>query len=148
MRKNSILLTAATAFVLLGTAACTPTKHVRGNLLLEEQLDTLKVGIDSPSTVLHKLGSPTAKAPFDDNKWYYIGQKTEKHGILDEDIVDEKIIAITFNEEGKVSSVEETDNNRIDTPFVRRKTPTSGNEMTALQQFMGNLGRFNKGMND
>jgi hypothetical protein len=33
---------------------------------------------------------------------------------------------------------------REDVPYVREKTPTSGQEMTVLQQFVGNLGRFNK----
>lgn len=148
MRKNSVLLTTATAFILLSVGACSPTTHMRGNMLEEEQITKIKPGIDTPSTVLNKLGSPTAKAPFDDKTWYYIGQETEKRGILDENVVDERIIVIAFNEDGKVASIEEKGNERVDTPYVRDKTPTSGNEMTIMQQFLGNLGRFNKTMNE
>ena len=33
----------------------------------------------------------------------------------------------------------------IDVPHVRRKTPTSGNDITVMEQLIGNVGRFNKG---
>ena len=40
--------------------------------------------------------------------------------------------------------LEELDNERLALPLVRRKTPTAGNEMTVVQQFLGNLGKFNR----
>lgn len=145
MKKNRLLLASATAFTLITASACTPTTHMRGNMLEQNQIERITPGVDTPSTVLNKLGSPTTKAPFDDNIWYYIGQETEKRGILDEEVVNEQIIIVTFNQAGTVESIENNDHGRVDTPYVRRKTPTTGNEMTIMQQFMGNLGRFNKG---
>ena len=50
---------------------------------------------------------------------------------------------VVFNDDGVVETVEEIENERTDLPLVRRKTETSGNEVTALQQLLGNLGRFN-----
>ena len=94
--------------------------------------------------MLRKFGSPTTRAPFDDNVWYYIGQETEKRGILDPEITNERIVAVVFNESGIVEDVQDIDNDRVNLPYVRRKTPTSGNEITFMQQFLGDLGKFNK----
>jgi len=125
-------------------AACTPTHNVRGNMLEDYQLTEVVPGVDSQTEVLRKFGSPTTKAPFNDNVWYYLGQETEKRGIMDPEILDERIVVVFFNSAGIVEKVEDVDNERVDLPYVRRKTPTSGNEITVLQQFFGNLGKFNK----
>ena len=36
------------------------------------------------------------------------------------------------------------DANRVDVPRVRRKTPTGGNEVTFMEQLLGNIGKFNR----
>jgi outer membrane protein assembly factor BamE (lipoprotein component of BamABCDE complex) len=122
---------------------CSPTKHTRGNIIQDYQLSKLEVNVDTKTQVMRKIGSPTTIAPFDDNTWYYIGQKTEKRGILDEDVIEEKIVVVTFNQQGQLIEVKQAENEHEDIPYVRRKTPTSGNEVTVLQQLMGNLGKFN-----
>ncbi len=134
----------ACAALIATVAGCTPTHSVRGNMIEDYQLTEVVPGLDSQTDVLRKLGSPTTKAPFDDSVWYYMGQKTEKRGILDPEILDERIVAVFFSSAGIVERVEDVDNQRVDLPYVRDKTPTSGNEMTVLQQFFGNLGKFNK----
>ncbi|MCB9989252.1 MAG: outer membrane protein assembly factor BamE [Rhodospirillales bacterium] len=141
--KKLNLIACAVSLSLLGSA-CTPTNHIRGNIVEDFRLAEVKPGIDTRSDVLRKLGSPTTKAPFDENVWYYIGQETQKRGILDEDIQKERIVMATFDQEGTLASIEELDNNRLDLPYEREKTPTTGNEVTAVQQFFGNVGRFNK----
>ncbi len=141
MKKVTLLICAAAC--TLSVNACTPTSHVRGNLVEDFRLDEVKPGVDTASDVLRKIGSPTTKAPFDDKIWYYIGQETEKRGILDEDVTNERILVLTFNDEGIVQSIKDADSERMPIPYDRQKTPTSGNEMTAMQQFLGNLGRFN-----
>lgn len=134
-------------FVPLACAAlfgCTPTFDVRGNLLDKQTIAEVQVGVDTQSDVLRKLGSPTTKAPFDDNIWYYMGQRTEKKGILDPKILEERVIRTTFNAEGVLASIEDVSNKRENIPYISDKTPTSGNEMTVMQQLLGNVGRFNK----
>lgn len=124
-------------------AACTPTVAQRGNLLEERQVSQIVPTIHTQSDVLRILGSPTTIAPFDESTWYYIGQETEKHGILDPEIVQERIVVVHFDEEGIVSHIETPQNMRIAVPIERSKTPTHGNEVTAVQQLLGNLGKFN-----
>lgn len=144
MTRKYLCLLLLGSISLLGIGACSPTVNTRGNLLEESRYAEIKPGESSRTDVLRTMGSPTTQAPFDDNVWYYIGQKTEKRGVLDADVIEEKIVVVAFNEEGMVDVIEEVDTSRMDIPTVRRKTPTGGHEVTILQQLLGNVGRFNK----
>lgn len=125
------------------TAACTPVTAQRGNLLEDYQVGAVQPGVSTRSEVLRNLGSPTTQSTFDSAVWYYIGQETEKRGILDPEIVEERIFLIAFNDDGVVEHFEEVDRARIAIPFERSKTPTHGNERTIAQELLGNLGKFN-----
>jgi len=126
------------------SAACTPVEATRGNIVEDYRLTEVVPGVSSKTSVLKSLGSPTTEAPFDENVWYYIGEKTEKRGIFDPKVVDKKIVVVSFNQDGIVQAIDHVNADQIDVPAVRRKTPTSGNEMTVMQQLLGNIGRFNK----
>ena len=126
-------------------AGCTPMTATRGNLLEEYQLKEVLPGIDGKDDVIRKIGSPTTVSTFDDNTWYYMGQKTKKKGIMDSKVVDEKIVVVTFDvADGKVLAVKEQKNGREEIPIVQRTTPVSGNDFTFIQQMLGNVGKFNK----
>lgn len=136
--------TALSCLALITLAACTPTQATRGNIVEDYRMAEIVPGVSTRTSVLQSLGSPTTEAPFDENVWYYIGQKTEKTGIFDPKVVDKKVVVVAFNADGVVDTIEEVKADQIDVPHVRRKTPTSGNEITVLQQLLGNVGRFNK----
>ena len=137
--SKKIFLVSSCALTL-SAIACTPIVAQRGNLLEDHQMQQITVLESTRSDVLRNLGSPTTKSTFDSNVWYYIGQETEKRGILDPEVTNERIIVVAFNEEGFVDAMEEIDRERLDIPYVREKTPTHGNETTVMQQFLGNLG--------
>ncbi len=125
-------------------AACTPTVSQRGNMVDEVRMKEIAPGVHTRSDVLRLLGSPTTQAAFNDNTWYYMGQETQKHGILDPEVTKERIVVVNFNEDGTVAQVKEMPAGiRTDIPIERTKTATHGNDMTIMQQFLGNLGRFN-----
>jgi outer membrane protein assembly factor BamE (lipoprotein component of BamABCDE complex) len=145
-KYNKLLGSISCAVIMaaaLSTAACTPTTATRGNFLEEHQLVEVKPGVHTRSEVMRILGSPTTIAPFDPDTWYYLGQHTEKHGIFDPEIIDERVIVVTFNSEGTVESVRERQDGRMEVPISERATPTHGNDISLMQQFLGNLGRFN-----
>lgn len=137
---KKFLFLGMTAAVL---SACSPTVNKRGNMVDDFQLKQVTPGVHTRTDVLKIMGSPTTMAPFDDNLWYYIGQETEKRGILDEDITAERIIAVKFDEQGNVMKVQEMKNDRLAIPIERDKTPTHGNQLSFTQQLLGNLGKFN-----
>lgn len=134
------------AALSLLACACTPTQATRGNIVEDYRLEEITPGVSTRQNVLQSLGSPTTQAPFDDTVWYYIGQKTEKTGIFDPKVTEQKVVVVTFDPNGVVQTAEKVDANRIDIPRVREKTPTGGNDVTAIQQILGNIGKFNKPM--
>lgn len=129
---------------LLAVSACTPITANRGNLLEDYQMKEVVAGQDGRDEVIRKIGSPTNISAFNDNIWYYMGQKTEKSGIFDPKITQERIVVVTFGQDGLVDSIVERRDGREDVAIVARETPTSGNEITFVQQMLGNLGKFNK----
>jgi outer membrane protein assembly factor BamE (lipoprotein component of BamABCDE complex) len=139
--KKAFLL--SSCVLLLSAGACAPVVHQRGNLVEDFQMQQIKPLESTRSDVLRDLGSPTTKSTFDPNVWYYIGQETEKRGILDPEVVQERIVLVAFNEEGFVETIKDIDRERLNIPYSRDKTPTHGNETTIMQQFLGNLGKFN-----
>lgn len=137
--KKTLLITVC----LASLTACTPTQTNRGNMVEDFRLAEVTPGISTRNNVLKSLGSPTTTAPFDENVWYYIGQKMEKRGIFDPEVVDEKVVVVAFDDQGIVQTLQEVEADRLDVPTVDRKTPTSGNEVTVLEQLLGNVGKFN-----
>ncbi|MBU0800186.1 MAG: outer membrane protein assembly factor BamE [Alphaproteobacteria bacterium] len=142
MMKFAHILTVSA--LLCGAAACAPTQAVRGNMVEDHVLATVQPGVDNAADVMRKMGSPTARDPFDPAVWYYIGQKTEKRGILDPKVAEERVLIARFSPEGTLESLTEREGGRNEIPVSREKTPTSGNEITFMQQLLGNLGKFNK----
>lgn len=140
---KKLTLASISTLAVITTAACTPSQTTRGNFLEERQINDVKVGEHSRYDILQYMGSPTSTAPFNENKWYYIGQKTEKRGILDDEVLEEKIVVVEFDNKGIVSKVELLDSNREDIPVNKNKTATAGHEVTIIQQMLGNLGKFN-----
>ena len=125
------------------TVSCTPVTAQRGSMLEDYQITEIQTGKHSMSDVLRLIGSPTTQSTFNSDVWYYIGQETQKRGILDSEVVKERIIIVSFNKDGIVESVKESSGDRMDIPYARTKTPTHGNDLTFTQQLLGNLGRFN-----
>jgi outer membrane protein assembly factor BamE (lipoprotein component of BamABCDE complex) len=130
------------AALILG--ACTPTISQRGNMLEDHQIEDVVLGIHTRTDVLRILGSPTTTAPFDDTKWYYLGQKMEKRGVLDPDVSEERIVLVSFDDQGVVQEINDLDNERVRVPIDGTKTPTQGHQTTIIQEFFGNLGKFNQ----
>lgn len=143
MKHSKPALTLA-ALAAIALSACTPMQASHGNMVEDYRMAEIVPGVSTRTNVLKSLGSPTTTAPFDDTIWYYISQKTEKRGIFDPEVVEEKIVVVSFNEEGIVQTIEPVDAKRLDVPRVRRKTPTGGNEVTFLEQLLGNVGKFNR----
>jgi outer membrane protein assembly factor BamE (lipoprotein component of BamABCDE complex) len=133
------------SFALIGViSACTPTVHQRGNLVENTKVEQIVPGTHMRSDVLKIMGSPTTQSTFDPDIWYYIGQETEKRGVLDAKVKKERILEIQFDKEtGVVHSVKDVGEGRLDIPVSREETKTHGNDTHWMKEFFGNLGKFN-----
>mgnify|MGYP001189968449 CR=1 FL=1 len=135
-------LGAVAAAMLL--AACEPTYTNHGFAPQLADLDTINAGEDTRGSVMRKLGRPSTISSFDSNAWYYDASKVETYAFYEPKVIERKVVAVQFDENGLVTNVASyglEDGQIVD--LITRRTPTYGRELTVLQQVFGNLGRFN-----
>ncbi len=133
----------AAGTLALGLAACETSIQVHGNMPDPEVIAEIQPGIDDRNVVVDKLGSPSTISTFIDNKWYYIGQKTEQFAFLDPDILERSVLVVSFDQNGVVDDtlLYTLEDGQFVDP-IDRITPTEGKELNVLQQLFGNIGRF------
>lgn len=141
--RRTLLATVGLTLALVA-GACTARIDQRGNKPDEDQVVLINPGVDDKNRVAELIGTPSSISTFNDRTWYYISKRTETLAFFDPEVVDQEVLAISFDDNGVV------DNMRIYGPedgrtiaYVDRTTPTEGNELTLMQQLLGNLGRFN-----
>ncbi|MEX1107278.1 MAG: outer membrane protein assembly factor BamE [Dongiaceae bacterium] len=125
-------------------AACGGKYDVRGNEPDPEKVLAVHPGIDTRQQVSQLLGTPSTTSTFDPNTWYYISKRTEQYAFFDPDIIDQEVLVVKFDDGGLVSDmyIYGVEDGRVVEP-VERTTPTYGQELTLMQQLIGNFGRFN-----
>lgn len=144
-RRAALAKTLGTVALAGLVAACSPVTNTRGNLVEDVRLSEIEAGVSTVDDVLFVLGSPSTVAPFDENTWYYIGQVTEKVAFYNPEIIDRRVVKLTFDDTGLLAAIEDLsleEGQEVD--LVARETPTRGREITFLEQMIGNLGRFNQ----
>ena len=132
----------AFAFLLCSTA-CQPRITTHGFMPRNDLTAKLQPGKQDKNQVANILGSPTIIATFDQNVWYYITQTTENKSFFKPELIDQQILALTFDESGLLALLETKsilDAKRIE-PHSG-KTPTVGRKLSIFQQIFGNFGRF------
>ena len=135
------LLGAAGLVALFG---CTPTVEVRGYVPDDDLIGAITTGVDGPFEVEEKLGSPSSVATFGGTTWYYISKRTESLAFFEEEVLDQRVVAIKFDQAGLVKEIRHygiEDGQIIEIADAR--TPTRGQELGFLEQLFGNIGRFN-----
>lgn len=144
--KKSALLLGATAMVI-ATLGCTPTVNTRGNLIPDSKLQKVQPNISTQYDVTNLFGPPTIETPFDDGTgttWYYAGHTSERLGVFKHEITERKLVQVDFDQNGVMTGMRTLDPALAkDIDMINRETPTAGREYTILQQFVGNIGRFN-----
>jgi outer membrane protein assembly factor BamE (lipoprotein component of BamABCDE complex) len=139
--RRPLLAAALVAGVAL--AACAPIRQVSGYQAIDHQPKDMKVGMDTKSTVLDQLGSPSAQSTFDPNTWYYITQLTDEIGYHKPRVTRRVIVAISFDKESekvtKVDTYSLKDGKVL--AYNDRETPTRGRELSWIEQLLGNVGR-------
>lgn len=134
-----------TAVAFCALAACSGDVDNRGNLPTADLLTQIKPGSQTKDDIGALLGSPSSTALFGDETWYYISSREQKFAFLAPVETERKIVAISFGGNGVVKEVKTYGlEDGHDVNPVSRETPTAGNDMTILQQLLGNVGRFNK----
>ena len=141
-QARSMFRPAAALSLLLACAACAPVASNHGFTAINAKPADVKAAEDTKSTVMERLGSPSAVSTFDQNTWFYISQGVERVAFYRPRVTRRDVVAIAFDPDEKVKSVNTytlADGKVI--AFNGRETPTRGRELTILEQLLGTVGR-------
>ncbi len=125
----------ALALSALLVAGCTPVINQRGYLPDPAGEASIKVGVDTKTTVQQRLGDPSTQATFNGTSWYYISSVEKQVAFFNPTVETRKILAIHFDKDGKVTGLQHyalKDGHIVS--FETRETPALGKEMTILEQ--------------
>ena len=128
---------------IIGLGACSSGLNTHGNLPDKEVVDGIQPGVHDQQDVLGMLGSPSAVSTFEDNRWYYIGSRSETVAFFEPDVLERSVLVVSFAEDGRVDEKKVyTLNDSRSVDPVDRVTPTEGKKLSVIQQLFGNVGRF------
>lgn len=136
---RGLLLTGA----LIAVTACTAQYRKHGWVPGPELLDEVVVGVDTRDTVAETVGEPTIDSLVNDSGYYYVSSRMRFFGAKRPEVISRDLVAITFDGNGVVDSVQRyslADGRTI--PLERRVTDSSLEDKTFLRQLLGNLGNF------
>ncbi len=117
--------------------------QVRGNRVDADEMKQLVPGTSTRADAMAALGSPTAKATFDDNTWIYIGEITKPVIAGTLDVMDQQVVLLNFDQKGVLQGIQhKTQADSKPVGMVAGATPSPGSDATILQQLLGNVGKF------
>ncbi|WP_407936857.1 outer membrane protein assembly factor BamE [Jiella pelagia] len=128
----------AAALSVSTLSACTTQEVLnQGYIVDPKSLELVPPG-SSKEQVLLALGSPSTKATFDNEVYYYISQKRVRPvAFLQPRLVDQRILAVYFDKDSRVERIADyglKDGRVFD--FISRTTPTGGKDASFLGQVL------------
>ena len=132
------------ALVLAGTlAACGPTYRNHGYVPSQEDLDQIVVGIDTRATVEETLGVAGSGPVIDDNAMYFVRSRVRTVAMLEPEVIERNVVAVSFDDNGIVRNVEQFGLERGQIVALnRRVTDSSVANSSFFRQLFGNIGNF------
>jgi outer membrane protein assembly factor BamE (lipoprotein component of BamABCDE complex) len=148
-RLGRLALAGVAAVLVTG---CTATRDFHGYVPDQAFPEDVKPAVDTRSTVLARLGTPSTTSMFDNTSqalspagkeklWVYMSSTRELLAFYYPKVVQRSIIAIQFDDDDVVSDVliYDVDDGRV-VDYSSRITPTRGRELGILEQLFGTLG--------
>jgi outer membrane protein assembly factor BamE (lipoprotein component of BamABCDE complex) len=143
MRRTLPLILVGAVLAPLALAGCDSIIDQRCFAATPGSIEKLEIGAQSREDDIRLIGSPSSVATFNPNVWYYISQKQEYYAFFKPAIVAQNVMQLQFNETGRLQTIKNYDlKDGQDIAMVSRITPTSGKQLTVLEQILGNVGRF------
>ncbi|MGC3936749.1 outer membrane protein assembly factor BamE [Roseobacter sp. EG26] len=135
--------------VCLALSACSGRFRDHGYVPPPEDLEQIVVGIDTRASVEETLGSAASGSVINDSSMYFVRSRVRTFAMLEPEVVERKVVAITFDDGGVVSNIETFGLERGQVvPLARRVTDSGVRDKTFLRQLIGNIGRFTPGGGD
>ncbi len=122
--------------VTLPLGGCFTSTYTHGHVITSDMLNQVQVG-SSREQVELVLGSPSTTSSLAGDAYYYISQTTATTAFMAPDIVDQRVVAVYFDEDGFVKDLGNyslEDGKIVD--IVTRKTRTGGADYGFLTQIL------------
>ncbi|MBD3760623.1 outer membrane protein assembly factor BamE [Sphingomonadaceae bacterium G21617-S1] len=134
---------AGTIAILGLTAGCARIRDHKGYVVDSTLIGTVAPGVDNRESVEKTLGRPSFAGQFDkDRTWYYVARDTRQIGYRSPKAVDQTVLAVHFDAQGNVASVERTGMEKVaQVSLFGDKTPTLGSKRGFFRELFGNIGR-------
>lgn len=129
--------------LMIALSACSSQYRNHGYVPTEEDLAEITVGVDTRDTVLETVGAPSAAGVLDNSGYYYVRSRVRHFGARRPEVVERRIVAITFDNRGVVSNITEyalEDGQAV--PLTRRVTDNDFDNRGLLAQLIKNIGNF------
>ena len=142
-RGRAALMGMGLAWALAGCSA-TYTNH--GYTPPQSELDEITVGLDTRADVAQSVGRPADTGLVDDDAWYYLSSRVRTFALFNPRVTERRLVAIQCDEAGvgrDVTTSGIADGKPVE--LVTRTTETFGQELTVVEQFLGNLFNFELG---
>ena len=132
------LLLSLSALLMIG---CTAQVDVRGSAPSDEDLATVRRGVDTKQDIQERFGLPITIGSADPNIWYYVKQDLRPLPLSPPDVIGQRIVVISFDAEELVADMSVKNGIVGDTSF--RPDPESskiyGPDRSAAQEFFRNI---------
>src|SRR6201993_1304141 len=111
---------------------------MRGNHVDADQLKELVPGTSTRADVTALIGSPTARATFDDNTWLYISEVTQQRIGRTLGELNQNVVVVSFDDKGVLTNIHKLDKaDALPVTVIARTTPSPGTEASFMQQLLG-----------
>ena len=133
--------TIVVGFCLFATS-CTPVYRNHGYTPSDKQLANLVVGVDTRATAEETLGVPTL-SDAETGRLYYISSRWRHYGMNPPKPIFRDIVAVALDSAEVVTNISRygLEDGEV-VALTRRVTDGGTEEITFLQQLLGNIGRF------
>lgn len=130
--------------LLVFTCACSSDVFLMhtGNMPSDDKVAQVKVG-QTQDEVYALLGSPSSVSSLDENEWIYMSSTLKKAAFLTPKVIDRDVLAIRFDQKGKVSSIAHLDENSgAQIKPDEDQTQSGGHNPGFFKKYFGGVGTF------
>lgn len=126
---------------LFALSACSARVTVHGYAPDDFELLEVEPGIDTIFSLEERIGRPATSGLLDDNTWYYVQTTVEHFTFYPPKVIDRKVVAIDFEEDGVVTDVVSygLEDGRV-INLNTRITETDAKRVGIISALFGNIG--------
>lgn len=144
--KNLFLLSKLTllCLVVMNLSSCVKNEQSFGYTIKDSVVSELEVGKTRKAVVQRKLGTPSSESDYGSDIWYYISTEEERVAFFKPKVKKQTVLAIEFSPDQTIKNIHKYSAADVQNIELRNDiTKTEGNDLSVLQQLLGNVGRFN-----